>query len=214
MKSFETWKNNLKALPGAKKLIAGGAILTTLGVFLPWYRDVDRFNLGDTFLGITGPLYLAGTIVLLGAMACLIAIATEILDKKFEILSKYKTEIYYATSSLTLFMLLLVNSVYFHAKFGVSLTEKSRGIGMTLSFIGAVMTLCGALWQSKFSRKKVSEEHLKNVDNLNNYSEERKPVSIQPAEKRDFLNLTKPVVQSTNADELLKNYFNQQKKND
>ena len=58
----QNFKNRLKSLKLSKKIIYFSSALTILSVFMPWYSDIDKFKIGDSFLGITGPLYLAGFI--------------------------------------------------------------------------------------------------------------------------------------------------------
>ncbi|MBI4231741.1 hypothetical protein HY605_00795, partial [Candidatus Peregrinibacteria bacterium] len=64
-----SFKSRLKKLAISKKLILVGSGLMVVSAFLPWYSDLDRFKIGDTFLGITGPLYLVGFLVLLAGLA-------------------------------------------------------------------------------------------------------------------------------------------------
>lgn len=139
-----SFKSRLKQLALNKKMILVGAFLVIVGVFLPWYQDVDRFKIGDTFLGITGPLYLAGFLVLIAGISSFGLIMLKLLDKPQPKLPMKEGHFYIALSALSIFLLIMSASVYFHAKFGVSLTDKSVGAGMILDFIGSGLVLFGA----------------------------------------------------------------------
>ncbi len=126
-----------------KKLLAVGSLLMIVSVFLPWYQDLDSFKTGDMFLGITGPLYLAGVslLVLSGVIP-----ATMYLDyagKKPWWMPTSNSPFYLAVGIFAFYMLILTNSVYSHAKFGVNITMKQTQFGMFLAFIAASLISIG-----------------------------------------------------------------------
>lgn len=140
-----SFKYRLKKLPLVSKFVLFGSMLAIIGVFLPWYRDIDKFNTGDVFLGITGPLYLAGIIVLLSSIVSCGMIALRLLEKPVPKLPLKEEQFYVFSSSLSMLMLVLTVSVFFHNKFGVNLIDKSVGIGMMMTFIGCGLVLLGAI---------------------------------------------------------------------
>lgn len=144
-----TFKTRLKNLSLMKKIILFGSIITFIGVFLPWYKDIDQFKTGDMFLGITGPLYLSGLIVLLASIVTIGLIGFKLFDKPIPKLPIKEDHLYILSSSLSLFMLILTISVFFHHKFGINLIDKSVGIGMMLAFIGSGLVLLGAILSIK-----------------------------------------------------------------
>lgn len=140
-----SFKYRLKKLPLVSKFVLFGSMLAIIGVFLPWYRDIDKFNTGDVFLGITGPLYLAGIIVLLSSIVSCGMIALRLFEKPIPKLPLKEEQFYVFSSSLSMLMLVLTVSVFFHNKFGVNLIDKSIGIGMMMTFIGCGLVLLGAI---------------------------------------------------------------------
>lgn len=140
-----SFKYRLKKLPLVSKFVLFGSMLAIIGVFLPWYRDIDKFNTGDVFLGITGPLYLAGIIVLLSSIVSFGMIALRLLEKPVPKLPLKEEQFYVFSGSLSILMLVLTVSVFFHNKFGVNLIDKSIGIGMMMTFIGCGLVLLGAI---------------------------------------------------------------------
>jgi hypothetical protein len=133
-------------LPFEKKLLGAGSLLMAISVFLPWYEDRDSFNIGDVFLGVTGPLYLVGLTVMTLAIMNIVLIAMDSTGRKIPF-GNLKTSSFFLTTGLVSFYLLMVvNSVYFHNKFGVNITLKQSQFGMFTAFISAsLMTIGGYL---------------------------------------------------------------------
>ncbi|MEK7672718.1 MAG: hypothetical protein AAB373_02435 [Patescibacteria group bacterium] len=138
-------KTRLIKLPLGQKILLVGSFLTVLGAVLPWYSDIDKFNIGDTFLGITGPLYLSGFMVLLAGGLSLGIVVMKLLEKKTPQFFVSENQIHSFNSVLTILMLIISASVYFHPKFGVNLTDKTIGIGMIFDFIGALAIVGGVV---------------------------------------------------------------------
>lgn len=126
-----------------KKLLGVGSVLLILSLFLPWYQDLDSFKTGDMFLGITGPLYLVGYSLLILAAMNVAMLFAEINGRKIPYLTVKPSAFFFATGLITFFMLLVVNSVYFHAKFGVNITLKQSQFGMFFAFIAASFITIG-----------------------------------------------------------------------
>jgi hypothetical protein len=162
-----TFKIRLKNLDKRKKLVLIGSAIAAIGVFLPWYQDIDKFRTGDMFLGITGPLYLAGLIVGLAAIGALGLIMLEVLEKPKPKLPMKENHFFIAGAGLSLLLLVLASSVYFHHKFGVNLTDKSMGIGMIMAFIGSGGYLAGGILLERGKEMRISEGKLKPLIDLN-----------------------------------------------
>lgn len=139
------FKTRLKKLPISNKIVLIGSFLAMISVFLPWYSDIDKFKSGTTFLGISGPLYLAGLIVFFASLACFSVIAMKLMDKDLPKLPLKECHFYIFNSILSVLMLILSSSVYFHPKFGININDKTMGIGMTLGFIGAIGVFVGGV---------------------------------------------------------------------
>lgn len=140
----DSLKHKFRQLPFYKKLALAGGILTVIGALLPWYQDIDKFKTGDMFLGITGPMYLAGLLVLASGATCALIAGIKLFKKSEIKLPLSEIQIYMALSAFSILMLVLALSVYFHPKFGINLTEKNAGIGIFFAFIGTGLTILGA----------------------------------------------------------------------
>jgi hypothetical protein len=173
-----SFKSRLKSLPISGKLVLLGSLGAVIGVFLPWYSDIDRFKIGDTFLGVTGPLYLAGLMVFLASAISFGLIISKLLDKKLPTMKIKEWGLHTITGSLSLLMLTLSASVFFHSKFGLNLTEKSAGIGLTFCFIGSGVSVLGALLMRKQKTVQV-EEQLEPLIDLSNSDRERGDVELE-----------------------------------
>jgi len=148
-----------------------------VSVFLPWYSEIDRFSGGDTFLGVTGPLYLAGLLVLLASSLSFSIVLMELLDRPLPKLSIKSAHLHVAASALSLFMLLLSTSVYHHAKFGVNITDKSTGIGMLLASIASGLVMFSGIRMAREGAVSFeSEGHLEPlIDMYDRVDLEREP---------------------------------------
>ena len=170
-------------LPLPYKIVGIGALITLIGAFFPWYKDIDAFNTGDQFNGISGPLYLIGYIVIGLAIVNLIFTGFHLFEKKIPSLPLKESMIYILTGAISLFLLIITNSVYFHPKFGVNITSKEYQFGMIFAFIGAAMIVIGGVLQSRergtarlieeFQSEAMEDEDIDEVLTLNNFQKEQ-----------------------------------------
>ncbi|MBI4235630.1 hypothetical protein HY604_05020 [Candidatus Peregrinibacteria bacterium] len=145
----DSLKNRFKKMPSNKKMILVCSFLTVISLFMPWYSDIDQFKTGDGFLGITGPLYMAGILILILNVASLGLVAMEFFDKPEPKLPISTKQFHILSGSISTVLLVLMLSVYFHPKFGINLTNKSAEFGMILGFIGMAGVIFGALMKQK-----------------------------------------------------------------
>lgn len=144
-----SWKTRFNSLSNDRKIVLIGAALGFVSVFLPWYKDIDQFNTGDVFLGISGPLYITGLFVMLASMASFGLILMKMLQKPQPNLPVSNKQFHIFAASVSILMLVIAISVYFHPKFGINLTEKSAGIGLYAAFVGMGMVLAGGMLREK-----------------------------------------------------------------
>lgn len=181
----------ISEMPLDAKLVSLGGLITALSVFLPWYQDLDAFKTGDMFLGITGPLYLIGLIMLiLGGLTI-----SSVISKKWQNrISRIGLELpvtHIIIAAFNLFLLVLANSVYFHAKFGVNIMLKEFRFGMVFAFIGVGLMLIGGIFEYK--KGGIKWENLKGeAKPLIDIEETRKHETI----KREVVEHEMPVVKN------------------
>lgn len=177
--------NNIKAkflkLALPQKLIGAGAIIALVSAVLPWYSDIDMYNTGERFLGVTGPLYLVGYIIIALSLFSIILTGFYLMNKKIPALPMKEPLVYILTGVVSLSLLIIANSVYFHPEFGVNITSKEYGIGMMLALIGAMAVLIGGIMLQRESGtprlvKEFQEETIDPVLELNNFQKEQQMI--------------------------------------
>lgn len=195
------------ALP--QKVIGIGALIALISAVLPWYSDIDMYNTGERFLGITGPLYLVGYIIIALSIFSIILTGFYILDKKIPSLPMKESMVYILSGVVSLSLLIIANSVYFHPEFGVNITSKEYGIGMMLALVGAVAVLIGGILQqresgtSRFVKEfqeetgAIEEETVDPVLELNNFQKEQQEREAQKITTSEF----EPEPKKTTAEE-------------
>jgi hypothetical protein len=139
----------IKNLQFEKKLLLVGGVLVAVSVFLPWYSDLDAFKAGDVFLGITGPQYLAGFSILALSLISLVLLAADIKGTKIKHLPFKNSSFQMFAGVAVFYLLIVINAVYFHPKFGFNITLKESLFGMFMAFIGASLTTIGGYLSSR-----------------------------------------------------------------
>ena len=145
----ETFIQKLKKLSLPLKLVGIGAFASFVSVFLPWYSDIDKFKTGDTFLGVTGPLYLIGFLFLALSAFSLTLVMYNAFGKNTPKMPISEDNSYIFSGAMSLFLLLIACSIYFHSKFGVNITLKQAGFGMIMAFLGASLVILGGYLKKK-----------------------------------------------------------------
>ena len=142
-----------KGLKIYQKITLVASFAVVLGVLLPWYKDLDSRQIGDVFLGVTGPLSLIGIIMLLMTATVLTLDLMHMYNRKAPKLPMSEGFLKMLIGVEALFLLLITNSVYFHPKFGINITQKEVGIGMVLAFLGMVGITMGGYFFNKFEER-------------------------------------------------------------
>ncbi len=158
--NFRWLQKQLSVLTVSEKLISSGSLLMILGAFLPWYNDLDRFNIGDVFLGVTGPLTLIGVSLIGFALFSLSLVFLKDRTKIFDLIPHQKVNFHFFEGIFSFYLLILASSIYFNAKFGINLSQKQSGVGMFLCFIAASLLTIGGYLDKKtgFAHAKKSQE--------------------------------------------------------
>lgn len=129
-----------------QKMVACGGFLAVSSVFMPWYQDLDRFETGFKFYGITGPLYLVGLFFLAMGLTVLGTIFVGRIKVRVENFGFKLSHFYLLSGGFLFFLLILTNSVYFHQNFGVNITAKEFRFGMVFAFIATGLLLAGGFF--------------------------------------------------------------------
>lgn len=142
-------KETFVRLPRHTQMIAVGGLLLAVATFLPWYADLDAYKIGDEFLGITGPAKFVGVAILLLSAVSLWIFSYHLTERRMPKLPVREAIVHLFVAGQSLFLLILVNSIYFDPKFGVNITLKESRFGMTMAFIAAMVLLVGAYLKNR-----------------------------------------------------------------
>lgn len=183
-------KETFLRLPKHIKLIGLGSFILIISTFLPWYSDLDSYKIGDEFLGLTGPAYAAGIVILLLAGASFWVFSYHLLEKKVPKLPVREAIFNFFVGLESLFVLFIVNSIFFHPKFGVNITLKESRFGMTVAIVGAIMVISGAYFQNKIEIEEQDSEGklepLIKLEPTQERSGQIQPVKPQPTAYQRF----------------------------
>ncbi len=136
--------DRIRELSSEQKFVFYGSAIMAMSALMPWYSDLDSFRTGDTFLGVTGPMYLVGLLFLaLGGIACATLFSRTVRDKIDHIFSSLGN-FYMISAGFSAFLLLLTNSVFFHPRFGVNVVIKETRFGMLFALSGVILLGVGA----------------------------------------------------------------------
>lgn len=146
-------------LPKHKKIIFAASIVTIVSCLLPWYQDLSVYGIGDTYLGVTGPLFLAGFTILGLSLMLALMIGLPVTGKRFPKLPIKQSLVSMLVGVESLFLILIANSVFYHSKFGVSISHKEPGFGMTVALIAIIGMIIGSyFWWKEESEFKGFDE--------------------------------------------------------
>lgn len=164
--SMHTLKHNFSRLDKTEKIVGIGSVLTILSIFMPWYEDLDAYNIGDRFFGISGPTMLIGIFIL--AMSALVfwTFFAHLRGKRPPKLPVSEHVFNMFAGAQSFFLLIIVNSIFFHSKFGVNITLKESKFGMTLAFLGTLLVTLGGYLQMQQARRQGDIGRLEPLINL------------------------------------------------
>lgn len=152
------FRKDFSELPRYHKILALGAFLGCLGVFLPWYREFDNYFGSRHFLGITGPLYFIGLTLFFLNLSLVLSTIFLVKQKPFWKFPIHGWHFPLATGIFSLYLVILSNTIYFHPLFGLSLLSKETMFGMIVSSFAGILLTFGAFMQKKAGS--VNEFHL------------------------------------------------------
>lgn len=149
-------------MSSGQKLNFLGAILLAVSLFLSWYSDKDVFRSGDSFTALNGPLYFVGLSMLFLVAANIGTLLFSVwkggVSKRWGESSLGKKQMLMGFGSM--YLLIIINSVYFHPQFGLNILSKKSEIGVMLALVATVMICIGGYlsYRKKFELEELSME--------------------------------------------------------
>ena len=145
------------ALPFEKKLSATSSLLMLVALFMPWYADLDTFKIGNTFTGVTGPLYLIGYTLLSLTVVSLAYVIADYQGIKLPYLKLKSSKFNLGFGIFSFYLLFVVNSIYFDHNFGINIALKQSPFGMFMAFIAAAGITVGGYLATRERTEKLRE---------------------------------------------------------
>jgi hypothetical protein len=152
-------KQGFLRLPFSKKAILFSSGLLMVSTVMPWYDERNSFGIGDTFLGVQGPLFLVGLLVLGFGAITFFNLFFPLMGRNFFNLRRRGGSVALLLGAQSLLLLAVANSVFYHPQFGLNLTNKGTRFGMMTAFfaVGAMM-ISGWMTRRKESEESVEME--------------------------------------------------------
>lgn len=144
-------------MSSGQKLNLIGTILLVVSLFLGWYSDKDVFRSGDFYTALNGPLYFVGISIL---ALCLVNAGTLLYAVlKGGVTAKWQESPLGMKQMImgffSMYLLMIINSVYFHPQFGLNIMSKKSEIGVMLALVATVMICVGGYvsYRKKFEKE-------------------------------------------------------------
>lgn len=147
-------KQGFLRLPLMKKaiLVSGAGLM--LSTVMPWYDTRNSFGIGETYLGIQGPLFVIGALVLVCGAVSFSNIFFSLMGRKFFNLKKRGGTTSLILGAQSLLFVLMGNVIFYNPEFGTDVGSKTTRFGMVVAFV-SIGTMIIAGW---LARKKENEE--------------------------------------------------------
>ncbi|MFA6023865.1 MAG: hypothetical protein WC777_01445 [Candidatus Gracilibacteria bacterium] len=139
-------KQGFLRLPSAKKLILVSSFTLAVSTVMPWYDQRNNFGVGDTFLGIQGPLFAVGFLVLGCALVSFSNLFLPLMGRHFFDLKRQSGSLALSLGGLSLLLILVANSVFYHPEFAVTINNKGTRFGMVAAFISIGALMISGWW--------------------------------------------------------------------
>ncbi len=149
MSATQRVKQGFLRLPTAKKCLLIASFTLAISALLPWYDNRNTFGSGESYLGIQGPLFMVGFLVLGLGLTNFLNMFLPLLGRNFSKLKRNSGLLSIILGAESALLLLVGNTVFLHPEFGVNPNYKSTGFGMTIAFFSVGVLIIGGWWTRK-----------------------------------------------------------------
>jgi len=178
-------KTSLSRMDVTRKWILLSCAILALSTLLPWYEDLDAFGAGDLYLGITGPLFLVGLMVLVSAVFVGSWIVLPLKGKRLPELPVKEGALFAFLGVQDLVLLLVANSVFFHPKFGVNITLKDTKFGMIMAFVGVILMIWSGYQLYRAERRPIREANREPLVKMPESPSDHRPIGVPPVSETE-----------------------------
>lgn len=151
-------KQGFLRLPPMKKVILISSFTLSLSTVLPWYDQRNNFGVGETYLGLQGPLFTVGLLVLGCGVVSFLNLFIPLFGRNFFDLKRKTGSLAVTLAVQSLFLLLVANSIFFHPDFASTINNKGTRFGMIIAFFSIGALMISGWWVRRKERAGVGDE--------------------------------------------------------
>ena len=153
-------KQGFLRLPPMKKVVLVSSFTLCVSTVMPWYDQRNNFGVGDTYLGLQGPLFMIGAIMLLCGAVSFFNMFLPLLGRNFFDLKRKTGSVALLMGSQALLLLVVANSIFFHPAFAATVNNKMTRFGMAIAFFSVGAMMISGWWTRRKDRSGVEEEQV------------------------------------------------------
>ncbi|MFA5793222.1 MAG: hypothetical protein WC897_05150 [Candidatus Gracilibacteria bacterium] len=160
-------KQGFLRLPFVKKAILLGSMMAMISTIMPWYDQRNSVGIGDTYLGIQGPLFVIGVLVLGFAGVTFFNLFLPLLGRNFFNLRRKSGVLSLILGAESLLFLLVGNVIFYNPDFGLSSSTKGTRFGMMVAFLSVGLMMIAGYFAKKYEKNEAEETLEFNVEEQN-----------------------------------------------
>ncbi|MFA5789025.1 MAG: hypothetical protein WC924_04130 [Candidatus Gracilibacteria bacterium] len=166
-----------------KKVILVSSLTLCVSTVMPWYDQRNNFGVGDTFLGIQGPLFAVGLVVLGCGAVSFFNIFLPLMGRNFFDLKRKSGSLALSLGTQALLLLLVANSVFYHPEFAITINNKGTRFGMIAAFFSIGALIISGWWTRRKEKAGVEgEEHENEMEDfITPVESASRPLYTQPS---------------------------------
>ena len=143
-------KQGFLRLPFVKKAVMASSAATVVSTLMPWYDMRNSVGIGDTYLGVQGPLFIVGMLVLGFGAVSFLNLFLPLAGKSFFNLKRKGGATSMILGAQSLLLLLVANTTFYHPDFGLALSNKTTRFGMMMAFLSAGLMVISGYFARKY----------------------------------------------------------------
>ncbi|MBU0981875.1 hypothetical protein KKC94_04255 [Patescibacteria group bacterium] len=150
-------KQGFLRLPQLEKALLIGGFILMLSPLLPWYDNRGAAGIGQTYLGVQGPMFVVGILVAALGAFFFLKMFLPLTGRNF-FMKRKNGGVALAVGFQSLLLILVANSIFFHPEFGINVSHKATRFGMIFAFAGVATLLVAGYFCYKKQKDMTPEE--------------------------------------------------------
>lgn len=170
-------KQGFLRTPLVQKMVLLSSALLMLSPLFPWFDNRNSFNTGETYIGLAGPLFLVGALVMAFGAISFFNLFLPLMGKHFFKMRKKSGMLAMILAVQSLLLIGVANSVFFHPSFGTNVSHKGTRFGLFMAVI-AIGFMIGAGYLTHRKEKNGEIEDIEDI--MTNEEVEPAPIQAVP----------------------------------